>query len=149
MYLIAIYAVGFFILTFGLLRVKRLREKRELESRCIEPEALRGLLEAESEVLLFDVRQPLDVLAHSEMIPGATRVPPKDLMRDTSIIPCEVDAVIYCTCPGDKTSRAVLETIKTMRFPRVRFLKGGLEGWKARGFPVVPYRETFHLDTAS
>jgi rhodanese-related sulfurtransferase len=35
-----------------------------------------------------------------------------------------------------------------MQFSRIRFLKDGLDGWKARGYPVEPYKESFHLDTA-
>jgi rhodanese-related sulfurtransferase len=30
----------------------------------------------------------------------------------------------------------------------MKFLKGGLEAWKERGYPVVRYDEAFHLDTA-
>ena len=29
------------------------------------------------------------------------------------------------------------------------FLKGGLAAWKAKGYPVVPYDKTFHLDTGT
>ena len=32
-----------------------------------------------------------------------------------------------------------------MGFLRIKFLKGGLEGWKAKGFPVEPYTKPFHL----
>jgi len=32
---------------------------------------------------------------------------------------------------------------------RVKFLKGGLAAWKAKGYPVVPYDKTFHLDTGT
>jgi rhodanese-related sulfurtransferase len=149
MYLIAICAVGFCILIFGFARRKRLRERADLQVHSIEPEALRELLDVEAEVLLFDVRQPLDFLAHPEIIPGAMRIAPSDLLRNTSLIPKEKDAVIYCTCPSDETSLAVLKKARAMKFSRVRFLRGGFEEWKAKGFPVVRYGEPFHLDTAS
>jgi rhodanese-related sulfurtransferase len=36
-----------------------------------------------------------------------------------------------------------------LNFLKVKFLRGGLAAWKQRGYPVEPYRETFHLDTAT
>ena len=60
-----------------------------MEQYSITPEALHTLLASNQEVLLFDVRQPLDLLADSEIIVGATRIPPKDLLEDPSLIPKE------------------------------------------------------------
>lgn len=34
-----------------------------------------------------------------------------------------------------------------MRFIYVRVLRGGLAAWKAEGYPIVPYKDEFHLDT--
>ena len=127
--------------------LKRTRSQKELERHSITPEALHALLTSNKRVLLFDVRLPLDLLSDSEMIPGATRIPPSDLLENPSLIPKNDDSVVYCTCPGDKTSRGVLQRAKAMGFMRVRFLKGGLAGWKARGYPVERYEESFHLDT--
>jgi rhodanese-related sulfurtransferase len=149
MYLIAICVVGFFVLVFGLIRMRQLRQRREMERFSIEPEALHALLAADTEVLLFDVRQPLDLLAHSEIIPGAKRVPPKDVLEQASLIPREKDSVIYCTCPSEKTSRAILLKARALQFSRVKFLRGGLAAWKAKGYPVEVYSKPFHLDTAT
>ncbi len=35
---------------------------------------------------------------------------------------------------------------QAMHFSRIRFLRRGLAGWKAEGYPVEPYEKTFHLD---
>jgi len=129
--------------------IKRVIDRRELEQHSITPEALRALLAADREVLVFDVRLPLDLLADSDIIPGATRVAPKDIEANPSLIPQERDVIVYCTCPSDKSSRAVLHKALAMNFLRVKFLKGGLDGWKARGYPVEPYTSSFHLDTGS
>ncbi|HEY6767160.1 MAG TPA: rhodanese-like domain-containing protein, partial [Candidatus Sulfotelmatobacter sp.] len=126
MYLIAICVVGFCILVFGLIRMRQLRRRRDLEEHSIEPEALHELLATNKEVLIFDVRQPLDLLAHSEIIPGSTRVPPKDVLEEASLIPKEKDSVIYCTCVSEKTSRMILERARALQFSRIKFLKGGL-----------------------
>lgn len=128
-------------------RIKRARDRRELELHSIEPEALHELMAAQKKVRVFDVRQPLDLLAYSEVIPGATRVPPKDVMANPSLIPREEDAVVYCTCPGDKTSLEILRKALSLNFSRLKILRGGLGAWKAKGFPVEPYKDAFRLDT--
>jgi rhodanese-related sulfurtransferase len=125
--------------------IKRKADRTEMEQHSITPEALRTLLVANQEVLLFDVRQPLDLLASSEIIPGAKRIPPKDVLENPSLIPREKDSIVYCTCPSDKTSRAILHRARALHFLRIKFLKGGLAAWKAKGYPVEPYNETFHL----
>jgi rhodanese-related sulfurtransferase len=126
---------------------KRRRDRQDLELHSITPEALHALLTSRQEVLLFDVRLPLDLLANSEIIVGATRIPPKELLENPSLIPKEKDSVVYCTCPGDETSRAVLRRAQAMHLLRVKFLKGGLAAWKAKGYPVERYEKSFYLDT--
>jgi rhodanese-related sulfurtransferase len=129
--------------------IKRARDRRELEQHSITPEALRALLAADRELLVFDVRLPLDLLADSDIIPGARRIAPKEIEANPSLIPKERDTIVYCTCPSDKTSRTILRKALALEFSRVKFLKGGLDGWKARGYPVEPYTRSFHLDTGS
>ena len=103
------------------------------------------LLGINQDVALFDVRQPLDLLAHSEIIPGARRIAPLDVLAVPSLIPKDKEAIVYCTCPGDKTSRAVLRRALDLQFFKIKFLKGGFDAWKAKGYPLEPYREVFHL----
>src|SRR6185369_12076755 len=114
--------------------LKRIGEQRELVQHSITPDALHALLAANTEVLVFDVRQPLDLLADSEIIPGAIRIPPKEVLRNSSLI------------PKNKTSRSVLRRAQAMHFLRIKFLKGGLAAWKAKGYPVQPYEKPFQLD---
>ena len=128
---------------------RRAKERREMELHSITPDALHALLASHREVLLFDVRQPLDLLAYPEIIPGATRIPPKEVLGNPSLIPKEKDSVVYCTCPDDKTSRTVLRRARAMHFLRMRFLKGGLAGWKTKGYTVERYEKSFHLDTTA
>ena len=115
--------------------IRRAKAKNEMEEHSITPEALHSLLASNQEVLVFDVRQPLDLLADSEMIVGATRIPPRDLLENPSLI------------PNEKTSRLVSERALAMHLMRIKFLKGGLAGWKAMGYPVERYETPFHLDT--
>ncbi|HMH15653.1 MAG TPA: rhodanese-like domain-containing protein [Edaphobacter sp.] len=142
----AVLAIG--VLIFAIIRLKRSRDKRELERYIIEPEALHILLNSNQNVLVVDVRQPLDLLAHSEIIPGAKRIPPRDVISNPSLIPKEVDTVVYCTCGSEKTSRDILQRALALNFSKVKLLRGGLAAWKEKGYSVVPYVEPFHLDTA-
>lgn len=137
------------VVTLGIVlvvRVKRRRDQRQMEQRSITAEELHALLAADQGVLLFDVRQPLDLLAYPETIPKAQRVAPDEVLNRPALIPKEKDAVVYCTCPSDKTSRMVLRRAFTLGFFRIKFLKGGLAAWKAQGYPVEPYTEVFHLN---
>ena len=127
------------------IRIKRRTDRREMEQHSITPEALYTLLAADKEVLVFDVRQPLDLLANSEIIPGAKRIPPKEVLANPSLIPKEKDSIVYCTCPSDKTSREVLQRALGLHLLRIKFLKGGLAAWKAQGYPLEQYDKPFHL----
>ena len=129
----------------ALLWTTRSRNQRELLRYSISPEGLRSLQSSGQEVFIFDVRQPLDLLAYPEVIPGAKRIAPNEVLEKPSLIPNDRDSVVYCTCPSDKTSRRILRLALALHFQRIKFLRGGLAGWKAKGYPVEPYREVFHL----
>ena|SRR5579871_1725028 len=144
--LYAVVAIG--VLIFVIVRLKRSRKTHDLERYFIDPEALHALLSSSQNILVVDVRQPLDLLAYSEIIPGAKRIPPKDLISNPSLIPREVDTVVYCTCNSEETSRDILQRALTLNFSKIKLLRGGLAAWKAKGYSVVPYVEPFHLDTA-
>lgn len=127
---------------------RRRRDRRELEEHSITVEALHTLLASPLKPLIFDLRLPLDLLTNSEIIPGAKRISPREVLANPDLIPRETDTVIYCTCPSDETSRAVLRRALAAHFSRIRLLKGGISAWKAAGYPVEPYQSAFRLDTA-
>jgi rhodanese-related sulfurtransferase len=143
----AIFGIGFGVLVLGFVMVRRLRAKREIAAKSIEVEALYDLLNA-NQVLLYDVRQPLDFLAYPEIIPGATRIPPKDIAEQTASFSRDQNSVIYCTGGDDETCTMVLGKARALNFTRVKILKGGIAAWKAKGYPVEAYTESFELDKA-
>jgi rhodanese-related sulfurtransferase len=148
MQIIAISAAALCILILGWVVAKRLRAKHEIEANTIEPDELYKLLNAK-QVLLYDVRQPLDFLAHPEIIPGAMRIAPKDIAERTASFSRDQNSVIYCTGANDKTSHMVLGKARALNFTRVKLLKGGLQAWKEKGYPVEAYTRSFDLDTAT
>ena len=119
---------------------KRNRDQlRTMEQHAISPEQLYSLLGSRQDVALFDVRQPLDLLAHSEIIPGA-RIPPVEVLAVPSLIPKDKEAIVYCTCPGDKTSRAVLRRALDLQFfqdqvSQRRLRSSESEGLSGRAIP--------------
>jgi rhodanese-related sulfurtransferase len=133
--------------------IRRIKARREFERISITPEALHELMVTKHDIVILDVRQPLDLLADSEIIEGARRISPEDATTNPSLIPADKELVVYCTCPSDKTSRSIALKAHVLApqvdINRVKFLKGGLAAWKAKGFPVVPYDKTFHLDTGT
>ena len=133
--------------------IRRIKARREFERISISPEALHELIAGHHDIVILDVRQPLDLLADSEIIEGARRISPEDATTNPALIPIDKELVVYCTCPSDKTSRAIAlkaaQLAPQVDLSRVKFLKGGLAAWKAKGYPVVPYDKTFHLDTGT
>ena len=125
--------------------VKRKRDQEQMERHSTTAEELHSRLTSNEQVLVFDVRQPLDLLAYPEIISGARRIPPLEVLENPSLIPRDKDTVVYCTCPSDKTSRIILRRALDLQFVRIKVLKGGLAAWKAKGYPVERYEEVFHL----
>jgi rhodanese-related sulfurtransferase len=145
--MMAIGAAVLCIVGIGLV-IRRALARREVEAKSIEAEELYALLNAR-QVLLYDVRQPLDFLAHAEIIPGAMRIAPKDIAERTASLSRDQNSVIYCTGGDDETIRMVLGKARKLNFTRVKILRGGLAAWKAKGYPVETYKESFHLDTVN
>ena len=102
------------------LRTIRIRDQRELDQHSITAEELYSLLTSNQDILLLDVRQPLDLLAYPEIIPGAHWISPKEVLEKPSLIPKEKEVAVYCTCAGEKTSRAVLHRALAMHFTRIK-----------------------------
>ena len=131
------------------IRARQKRRQEELERHTITPEQLSRVLEREPQLSLFDLRQPLEVLADSEMIPGARRISPHKLMENPWLISRDKAAVVYCASSNDEISRVILQRVLSMGFVRVRILKGGLNAWKAEGYPVKRYLGPLGFDVAS
>jgi rhodanese-related sulfurtransferase len=127
---------------------KRRTLESELQRHSVSPQELHAFIGSDQTVLILDVRQALDLQAYPEQIPGAQRVSPEDVLAKPNLIPKDKEAVVYCTCPSEETSRRILRRALRLGFTRVKFLRGGLAAWKAMGFPVEPYRGTFTFSSA-
>lgn len=121
--------------------VQRKRFLAELHGLRLEPAQLLAMIEeARAEggqpPFIIDLRHPLDVLTAPEVLPGALRIGPDDLRSHRDEIPHDREIVLYCTCPSEETSAKIAMELRRMGVPRVRPLRGGLQGWKEAGYPL-------------
>lgn len=86
---------------------------------------------------IIDLRHPLDILPDPRVLPGAVCLPPNELITRNAEIPRDRDIVLYCTCPSEATSAKVALTMRRFGIERIRPLRGGFDGWKQEGYPLV------------
>jgi membrane protein DedA with SNARE-associated domain/rhodanese-related sulfurtransferase len=89
--------------------------------------------------LIVDLRHPLDYLPDPRVVPGAIRVSPSELTAHSAQLPRDRDLILYCTCPSEETSAKVALQLHKLGINRVRPLRGGFEGWRDAGYPLVDY----------
>jgi rhodanese-related sulfurtransferase len=82
------------------------------------------------------MRNRLDRNTEPVRIPGAFHVLPEHIEIQPQDIPCEQKIVLYCTCPNEATSARVALQLRRRGLKFARPLKGGLDAWRARNFPV-------------
>jgi rhodanese-related sulfurtransferase len=134
--------IGFFVWRV----VKRRRFVSQVNELRIEPAAVKAMLDqaaldASQWPFIVDLRHPLDYLPDPRVIPGAVRIGPSELPLRADRIPRDRDIILYCTCPSEETSAKVALQLHRLGIVRVRPLRGGFDGWKQAGFPLVDYPE--------
>jgi membrane protein DedA with SNARE-associated domain/rhodanese-related sulfurtransferase len=116
--------------------IGRRRFLRGLRMSRITPEELWTKLQAGEDIVVADLRHPLDFDVDHVKIPGALRLLPEEIDGRHREIPRDRDAVLYCNCPNEATSAAVAMRLRRLGITRVRPLAGGFEAWRARNFPI-------------
>jgi membrane protein DedA with SNARE-associated domain/rhodanese-related sulfurtransferase len=142
------FAVVIFILmVFGLIFQRVWKQRTFLKGvreRRVDPEQLLQMIDiAERQgnipPYIVDLRHPLDWLPDPRVLPGAIRVSPADLTAHQQQIPRDRDVILYCTCPSEETSGKVALQLHKLGINRVRPLRGGFEGWRDLGYPLIDY----------
>jgi membrane protein DedA with SNARE-associated domain/rhodanese-related sulfurtransferase len=137
------------LMVAGLLTYRIVKQRRflaDVRARRIEPDELKAMIDksqqtGESSPFIVDLRHPLDYLPDPRVLPGAMRVGPAELALHSDRIPRDRDVILYCTCPSEETSGKVAMQLHKMGITRVRPLRGGFDGWKVAGFPLVDYED--------
>lgn len=107
----------------------------QLRMDRVSVEELHELIGANRVSKVIDVRSPMSQ-ALTGRIPGAITVDPKNIRVDLLAIEPESEVVVYCACPDEYTAAKLAKALVQHGFKRVRPLLGGIEAWKAAGFPV-------------
>jgi membrane protein DedA with SNARE-associated domain/rhodanese-related sulfurtransferase len=115
---------------------QRRRFLRTLTVLRITPEELKGKMDAQQKVLIFDSRNRLDRNADPVRIPGAFHILPEHIEFRREDLPSDQDIVVYCTCPNEATSARVALQLHRMGLKQARPLQGGLDAWVERNLPV-------------
>jgi membrane protein DedA with SNARE-associated domain/rhodanese-related sulfurtransferase len=115
---------------------QRWRFRRELRINRITPSALREMLSAGREITVIDLRHPAEIERDGMKLAGARVIRPDELRTRSAEIPRGRDIVLYCTCPNEATSARVAMQLRKAGIRRVRPLEGGLEAWRALGYPL-------------
>jgi len=77
--------------------VQKRRFLRELDKARIAPEELRGMLDAGENVIIVDLRHPLDSVTDPRTLPGAVRILPDELVGRAGSLRKDQEIVLYCT----------------------------------------------------
>lgn len=145
--MILVLAVALMAVLLATFAMRHTRVQDQLQRFSITEE-LHKLLVSGQEVLLFHVRESLDLLIHLEIIPGTKGIAPSEILENPTLIPKDENPIIYRTCPSQKTSLHILRRALAKGYSRVKVLNGGLAAWKADAYPLEPYQEVFHLNDA-
>jgi membrane protein DedA with SNARE-associated domain/rhodanese-related sulfurtransferase len=120
----------------------------------IEPSEVKAMIDQahaddSEQPYIVDLRHPLDYLPDPRVLPGAVRIGPNEIAACAAIIPRDRDVILYCTCPSEETSAKVALQLHRLGITRVRPLRGGFDGWKQAGYPLLDYIEDSELPTPS
>ena len=139
----------FVVLVLGFMAYRVWKNRRfllDLRALRLEPTELLAMLRTAEEhgnvaPFIVDLRHPLDYLPDPRVLPGAVRISPAELAAHGELLPRDRDVILYCTCPSEETSARVAKQLLKMGIYRVRPLRGGFEGWRDAGYPLVDYTE--------
>jgi membrane protein DedA with SNARE-associated domain len=77
--------------------IQRRRFLRRLRIARITPKELMDKLTAKENISIVDLRQPMDIEAFPQMIPGALRIAMEEIEQRHGEIPRDRDVVLYCS----------------------------------------------------
>lgn len=86
--------------------------------------------------VMIDLREPAE---HATGVArGARLLPMKQLPARVQEIPTDAAKPVYLICNPQNRSRAVLQSLRERGYAHVRYVEGGMSGWAAKGWPMVP-----------
>ncbi|WP_144140214.1 VTT domain-containing protein [Paraburkholderia sp. BCC1884] len=86
---------------------------------------------------VLDARPQASMSDAQSGIPGALALDPHSPEQIDGALRAH-DMVIYCICPDSATAVEITLQMRRNGYTRIRALRGGLDAWQRRGFPVQP-----------
>ena len=112
----------------------RASQENGLQSDCvIEPVDLKQRLEGGDEVVLIDVRDPVE--QQISALPGALVIPLERLPQRIKELDPQQEYVLFCRT-GVRSARGVRQ-LAAAGFPKVKNLRGGLNAWAEQVDPTM------------
>lgn len=115
---------------------KRKRFLRGLRIARITPEELKKRMDAGEDIVVVDLRHPIESDADPQTIWGAVRMDPAELEEAIEVIPRDREIILFCSCPNEATAAQIALRLRKQGITRIRPLAEGLDGWRKRGFPL-------------
>ncbi|MCC8392954.1 VTT domain-containing protein [Paraburkholderia sp. MMS20-SJTR3] len=84
---------------------------------------------------VLDTRPGAPLVELQRYFPGALALDPHSPEQLDGALRAH-DVVIYCICPDHTTAAEVSQRMRGNGYTRIRALRGGLDAWQRRGFPV-------------
>lgn len=127
--------------------LRRLQFRRWLAHVRISPDQLDQMMKSNEPPLILDARPGAVREKESHRIAGAR---PLDLESPDPIHPeyLKRPIVVYCVCPNEATAKHIVKQLHRKNIHHVRALKGGLDAWEKRGYPVEPLPADFNTAMA-
>ncbi len=102
----------------------------------ISTQELKRRIDAKQGVEVWNVLT--DQYFHGENIAGSRHAPLDKIGAEVRVnsIPKHAEIVVYCAGPECPQSRLAAEKLIKLGYERVQAYEGGLEEWKAAGFPI-------------
>jgi membrane protein DedA with SNARE-associated domain/rhodanese-related sulfurtransferase len=117
---------------------KILQRRRTLQIGRVTPDELFAQQESGRAVLVVDLRHPNAV---DSKVRGALQMTPEELRSREADLPRDRDVVLYCGCPNEGAAAQMALLLRARGFRSARPLLGGIDAWRARGYPVDPPSE--------
>ena len=125
-----------FIAWLGWKYFDRARFIRSLRIGRVTADELHARMAAGVNVLVVDLRASIELQVDGFKVPGALRMSPEEVGRRHQEIPRDRDVILYCSCPNEAAAASVALMLRQRGVTRVRPLLDGIDGWRARGYPL-------------
>jgi rhodanese-related sulfurtransferase len=115
---------------------QRRRLLNELRMARITVDELHQRQEAGENLLILDLRSPLELEQDPTLIRGALHVTMDELRVRQDNIPRDREIILYCDCPNEVSSARMALLLRHAGITRVRPLLGGIEAWREHHYPT-------------